>query len=183
MRVPLSGRANGRQPLFNYYNGIYVEREAVMAKKKTYAQLAEEAKAEGKAKQVSYKVHDKFTEGESIVGKVEDAALVNFDEQADPVIQYVLDTDEGRQSCLFGRGTDKQISGMVRLGDVIEATYKGQKEIKGGHKVNVFEVFILSGGDGVSVFDHIKNEGGEIKTLERDLSDNGTPDNSEADTE
>ena len=34
-----------------------------MAKKKTYAQLAEEAKAEGKAKQVSYKVHDKFTEG------------------------------------------------------------------------------------------------------------------------
>lgn len=144
-----------------------------MAKEKTYAERFRNAKADGKAEQVSFKLHDKWEPGDTFAGKLESVSYVTFDEQAEPVIQYVFDADEGRVSCLFGRGTDKQIMNAVRIGDVIGATFKGQRDIAGGHKVNEFDIHIIEPGNGKTVKEALAEQGEKPKPLERDLPENG----------
>ncbi len=108
-----------------------------------YKEQFDEAMASGKATELTVGIVKFTEEGQMLTGRLlstRDFSEGDFEQNA---LCYLLDTDIGRQSCVLGSATDKQIADSIAVGDVIRIVFHGQIEIEGGRRVNKFEVLKL----------------------------------------
>lgn len=100
----------------------------------------EKARKAGKTRRANVSIF-KFQEpGDRLIGvlrEIEPFEEGQFDQE---VNRYVLDTPDGRFSCILGSAADKSLEGNIEVGDRVAITFNGQQEISGGRTVNIFDV-------------------------------------------
>lgn len=80
---------------------------------------------------------------QQIVGKLLAKNIVKGSVGGVPYNQYLFDTDEGLVKCALGSATDAEAGQLMQIGGIYSITFGGQEKLKGGHKINRFEVLEL----------------------------------------
>ncbi len=105
----------------------------------SYADEYQKAKEKGRTEQVSMEIHTWDTEGQELIGKLIDVLIFTEGKFDTEVKKYIIDTDHGRVSTVLGAATDKRME-KVKPGANLYIKWKGQKELKGGQHVNLFDI-------------------------------------------
>jgi hypothetical protein len=112
----------------------------------TYKEQAELARQNGYAKKATHTITQWEENGQEVVGlliSIEDFNSPKFDQVCK---QYLIETDEGRTSCVLGKATDFYLEGACNPGDIIAITYLGKKHLDDGRQVNQFDIDIIPQG-------------------------------------
>jgi len=79
-------------------------------------------------------------EGDRVIGRLVAVTEIESRLNEGTYNQYVFDSDNGRIKFALGRQTDQEIGGSLRAGEIYAITYLGKEEVKGGRRVNKFQV-------------------------------------------
>ncbi len=109
-----------------------------------YKELYAKAVKDNKVKQCTYQIRTWEGEGEYMIGKVVEVCKFTHGEFDTEVLEYHIETDEGLFSTVLGAATDTQLSKLDIVGKVVNIIYGGQKPIKNGKRVNIFNVEVLT---------------------------------------
>lgn len=93
-------------------------------------------------KQVNTRIFSFQEEGDEVVGRY--LRKETFDKGTLGDCQkYIIDTDQGRLSFVCGSAFDTQfVDAEILEGSMIKIIYHGKKDIGGGKKVNLFDLFV-----------------------------------------
>jgi len=78
--------------------------------------------------------------GEVIVGIMRGLSSVSSSRGQGEYNQYLVETDTGMCKFALGQATDKEISQLLRVGNLYAFTFFGQEKLAGGRSVNKFQV-------------------------------------------
>lgn len=106
----------------------------------SYEAQFDEATKAGKAEPVSVLIMQWKDPGDRVVGVFQGAELMPDSEFDTDVNRYLILTDQGLTSVILGASADKEVLPKLHKGDLVSITFGGQKPIKGGKKVNLFDV-------------------------------------------
>lgn len=112
----------------------------------TYQEAYAKAKSEGRLTRKTSRIHVWSDEGRLLTGKVRAIKPFTGGKFDAEVNAYLIETDEGLVSTIFGSYTDGQLEGLDLVGKVIHIEYDGKKDLEDGRKVNLFNVDVLDGG-------------------------------------
>jgi len=82
-------------------------------------------------------------EGESVCGKLLGTVEVASGLGSGIYLQYLMETDDGLIKFSLGAATDKELKTVLHTDGIYKITYVGQQKIKGGRRVNRFQVIAL----------------------------------------
>ena len=108
----------------------YKEYYAEVSKAKTGRKLS--------AKYIEWK-----EKGQQIIGRLLSRNAVDSSMGSGSYFQYLFDTDEGLVKCALGKATDGEAGALMVKGGVYSIIYEGQEKLKGGRKLNKFEIIEL----------------------------------------
>ncbi len=83
-------------------------------------------------------------EGQFIIGRFRGASEVSSSLGEGTYLQYLFDTDDGLIKFSLGRATDNELKTVMFAGGVYRICYLGQVKVKGGRRVNQFNVEVIS---------------------------------------
>ena len=109
----------------------------------SYTDQYEKAKEKGKVEEITKQIFTFTEDGEKLIGVVVDIQPFNEGDFDAEVNQYILDTDDGRVSCILGSATDSQLTGKEIKGKLVCVTFHGKKTLKDGRQVNRFKVEVF----------------------------------------
>jgi len=110
-----------------------------------YQEAYEKARKEGRLSRKTSRIHTWTEESPVLIGKVRAIKPFTGGRFEVEVNAYLIETDEGMISTIFGTYTDSQLEGLDLIGKVIVVKYDGKKELEDGRKVNLFNVDVISG--------------------------------------
>jgi len=108
-----------------------------------YAAMYEKAKKEGKLTRPTFRIHTWKEDSAVLIGKVVDVKPFTggkFEEKANV---YLIETVEGKVSCVLGSYTDSQLEGIDLVKKIIRIEFTGKKELEDARSVNNFNVDLL----------------------------------------
>jgi len=110
---------------------------------KKYADMAVEAKKTkaGRSLTPTYVKWEK--EGQQIVGMFISKSEIASSTGEGTYNQYLFETDEGNVKFHLGHAADTEVGAVFAPGIVYVITYQGQEEVKGGRRVNKFDIIEL----------------------------------------
>jgi len=108
-----------------------------------YREKYEKAKEAGKTEQITEQIYKFEEEGQQVMGLVVTATPFTGGEFDAEVLRYVIDTDEGRISCVLGSATDSQLSNKKIVGKLVCITFHGKKTLSDGRSINRFSVEVF----------------------------------------
>ena len=114
----------------------------VSAPTESYQELYEQAVAEGKAKDMSYRIHKWSDDGEALTGVLVSIQPFTESKFETTCNSYLFDTDDGLVSTVCGKAVDSVLS-EKNIGDLVHLVYKGRSTLPGGRSMNVFAVSIV----------------------------------------
>ena len=110
----------------------------------SYQEAYEKARSEGRLSRKTSRIHTWTEESPVLIGKVKAIKPFTGGRFEVEVNAYLIETDEGMISTIFGTYTDSQLEGLDLIGKVIAVKYDGQKDLEDGRKVNLFNVDVIS---------------------------------------
>jgi len=110
-----------------------------------YQEAYEKARAEGRLTRKTSRIHTWTEESPVLIGKVTAIKPFTGGRFEVEVNAYLIETDQGMISTIFGTYTDSQLEGLDLIGKVIAVKYDGKKDLEDGRKVNLFNVDVISG--------------------------------------
>jgi hypothetical protein len=116
-----------------------------------YKELAKEAVKSGAAKTLTAKWIEWSKAGQQIIGKLIAKNIVKSTAGGSDYKQYLFDTDDGHVKFALGSATDSDTGQLMTEGGIYSVTFKGQEKLKGGRKINRFEIIELSAVEGSPV--------------------------------
>ena len=109
----------------------------------SYEEMFDKAEAEGNTKPLSIEIISWNETGDTVIGKLIDIEIFKGDEDKGECNAYIVEADRGLVSFILGSATDKRLQDL-EVGNIMKVIYKGQKEIKGGNRVNLFNITIIN---------------------------------------
>lgn len=106
----------------------------------TYKEQLAKAKKADKMKPLTVEIKTWKEVGEELIGKVIDVKPFEGSKFDTTCQKYIIETDDGLITTVFGGSVDKQFEGVNLIGKVIYAVYKGKGDLDDGRKFNRFEV-------------------------------------------
>ena len=107
--------------------------------------------AEVKKAKTGRKLSAKYIEwtekGQQIVGRLLSRNPVDSSMGSGTYFQYLWDTDDGLVKCALGKATDGEAGALMMRGGVYSIIYEGQENLKGGRKLNKFEIIELEASE------------------------------------
>lgn len=88
-----------------------------------------------------FKFTDQTPELIGKVEKIEDFANKKFSKN--PAKRYTFDTDDGKKTVILPQNFNIQYGDVLKPGVVARIIYKGQKQLSGNKRVNMYEVFVI----------------------------------------
>jgi uncharacterized membrane protein (Fun14 family) len=82
--------------------------------------------------------------GKSVCGELLGTSEVAGTLGSGTYLQYLMRTDNGLVKFALGSATDRELKAVLVVGGVYRITYIGQQKIKGGKRVNRFDVVTLT---------------------------------------
>jgi len=109
----------------------------------SYEEMFDKAEAEGQTKPLSVEIISWDSEGQTVIGKLIDIEIFQGDKEKGDCNAYILEADRGLVSFILGSATDKRLQDL-EVGNIMKVVYRGQKEIKGGNRVNLFNIMVIN---------------------------------------
>ncbi len=91
--------------------------------------------------------------GSFVLGKLMGMNEVDSSLGSGTYLQYLMDTDVGLIKFSLGAATDKELTTVMKVGNVYRIEYQGQAKIKGGRRVNQFKCLAAQMPDDLQVVD------------------------------
>lgn len=105
-----------------------------------YKEQYDKAVKSGKVMQVNYTLKTDWTQGETVIGKLESIGKVHFDETNSDCNTYLFDTDAGLIQMVLGAGVDMQADDIFNVGSAYAITFTGIKDISGGRRLKMYNI-------------------------------------------
>ena len=105
-----------------------------------YSERFEKAKAAGQTKSLTPQWTAFDEPGKSVCGQLLSTSEVPGTLGSGTYLQYLMRSDAGLIKFSLGAATDRELKAILVEGGVYKITYFGQVKIKGGKRVNRFEV-------------------------------------------
>lgn len=105
-----------------------------------YLEEYQKAEKEGKTETITHEIFTWDEEGQELAGIVKKVSEFKEGQYEQNANQYEIDTGEGVVSTVLGGATDKQLEGTQLVNKKIYIQFKGQKEIAGSKRVNLFKI-------------------------------------------
>ena len=109
----------------------------------SYEEMFDKAEAEGNTKPLSVEIVSWESEGQEVIGRLIDIEIFQGDKEKGECNAYILETDRGLVSFILGSATDKRLQDL-EPDNIVKVIYRGQKEIKGGNRVNLFNITVIN---------------------------------------
>ena len=107
-----------------------------------YNTLFAEAEKKKNIKEVSFEIIKWDKAGETLTGEIQACDDFTGGDFEGICNQWRIATDRGVVSCVLGSASDKHMADCI-VGDIVRIQYRGKKEIKGGKKVNLFNIKVI----------------------------------------
>jgi len=104
-----------------------------------YTELFDQAEEEGRIVFNSVEIMKWEKEGQTLTGELLAIEIFDGNRYSEQCNKYLLKTNSGIVSFILGAATDGRLQDITE-GMIIRVVYKGQKELKDGKRVNVFDV-------------------------------------------
>jgi len=104
-----------------------------------YEEMFDRAEQEGRIDFNSIEIVKWEDEGQQLTGELIAIEIFEGNRYNDQCNKYMLRTDSGIVSFILGAATDNRLQDVTE-GMIIRVIYKGQKDLKDGKRVNVFDV-------------------------------------------
>jgi len=116
-----------------------------------YREQFDKAKSANAVKSLSAKYVEWKEVGQQIIGELVAKNPVHGQLGGSDYNQYLFNTDDGMVKFALGRASDTEAGAMMQAGGVYSITYGGQEKLKGGRKINRFDVVEVIAPDDVVV--------------------------------
>jgi len=105
-----------------------------------YVEQLAQAQKEGQARSLSATYVEWKENGSRIVGRLLNKNAVASSLGGGEYYQYLFDTDDGLVKFALGRATDSEAGALMKRGGVYAVTFGGTEKLKGGRRINRFEI-------------------------------------------
>jgi len=105
-----------------------------------YKEQYEESKKAKTGRSLSAKYVEFKDKGQQVVGHLLSKNAVDSSLGSGSYYQYLFDTDDGLVKLALGKATDGEAGAMMVVGGIYAVVFGGQEKLKGGRKINRFEV-------------------------------------------
>jgi len=135
---------------YTLFLAMFVSILAMKGTEMSYKKQFADAEKAGKTREMNYQPHEFKTAGDTIVGELMDIQDAYFEATKSHVNKYIMQTDDGLESAIFGAIGDAQLKDRIQVGDIIHAEFIEKKELTGGRTANIFKIKIIEreGGNG-----------------------------------
>ena len=106
----------------------------------TYKEMYEKAVKDKAVKQLTPVYQEWKKPQDRVIGSFISKGEVSSSAGGGSYYQYVFETDDGNVKFHMGRAADTDVGAVLTPGIIYTITYLGQEEIKGGRRVNKFNV-------------------------------------------
>ena len=105
-----------------------------------YKEQYEEVTKAKSGRKLSAKYIEWKDKGQQVIGRLLSKNAVDSSLGSGSYFQYLFDTDDGLVKIALGKATDGEAGALMIIGGIYSITFGGQEKLKGGRKINKFEV-------------------------------------------
>ena len=109
----------------------------------SYEEMFEQAESEGNIQPLSVEIVSWTEENQTVIGRLVDIEIFQGDKDKGECNAYIVEADTGLVSFILGSATDKRLQDL-EVDNIMKVVYRGQKEIKGGNRVNLFNITVIN---------------------------------------
>ena len=119
----------------------------------SYKDMYIEACGRGEVERVTPTYFEFVNKEDSLVGEMVSFSIIRSGLNEGEYNQYIFNTDDGLVKFALGGATDREVAPLLSRGCVYHIVYLGQEELKGGKRVNKFDVTRI-----LSAKQHLSNQ-------------------------
>jgi hypothetical protein len=109
----------------------------------SYTKQFEEAKKAGKIKDLTPEYIEFKEKGTTVCGVLVSSNPVQSTLSEGSYNQYLMETDQGLIKFALGAAADRELENVLFKGGLYSITFLGKEDIKGGRRVNKFQVHTI----------------------------------------
>lgn len=106
----------------------------------SYKEQFTAAKKDSTGRKLSAEYIEFKEKGQQVIGKLLSKNAVDSSLGSGSYYQYLLDSDDGLVKIALGKATDGEAGALMCVGGIYSIIYGGQEKLKGGRKINRFDI-------------------------------------------